>query len=134
MAAVAVVEALQVLEDRRPGVLACRPAGAVEQFGLERGEEALGGGVVPAGARPADAGACAMLGQDGRCTRRSGTDCRGPSGGSGRRLVVGVVSAMCSASVASSVRRWSASAQPTTRRLNASRMTARYSQPSQVRT
>ena len=106
----------------------------MEQFGLERGEEALGGGVVVAGARPADAGAGAMLGEDAGVRGAQILTAAVRMVDQAGCLVVDVVSAMCSASVASSVRRWSASAQPTTRRLNASRMTARYSQPSHVRT
>src|SRR5215207_1317006 len=63
MAALAVVEGLDVLEDGGPGLLAGGPGLSVDQFGLEGGEEALGGGIVPAGSWPADALAEVVLGQ-----------------------------------------------------------------------
>src|SRR5215216_3189480 len=59
----AVVEPFDVLKDGRPGVLASRPDGAVNQLGLQRGEEALGSRIVPASARAADAGANAVAGE-----------------------------------------------------------------------
>src|SRR5918996_3910789 len=66
MAALAVVEGLDVLEDGGPGLLPGGPTLAMEQLGLEGGEEALGDGVVPAGAGAADALADVLLGQAGR--------------------------------------------------------------------
>jgi hypothetical protein len=122
MAALAVVEDLDVLEDSGPGLLPGGPVLAVEQLGLEGGEEALGDGVVPAGAGAADALAGVPVGQPGRV-------------GAGEVLgaAVGVVD-LARESSACSVRWWSASDQPTTRRECASRMAARYSQPSSVRT
>src|SRR3954465_11561706 len=48
MAAPAVVEGFHVLEDRPPGRLPGREAGAVDELGLERAEEALHGRVVVA--------------------------------------------------------------------------------------
>src|SRR3954467_2319300 len=48
MAAAAVVEGFHVLEDRPPGRLPGREAGAVDELGLERAEEALHGRVVVA--------------------------------------------------------------------------------------
>ena len=48
--------------------------------------------------------------------------------------VIVLSAGISSASVASSVRRWSAIDQPTTLRLYESMITARYSQPSHVRT
>src|SRR4051794_40310205 len=66
MAALAIVEGLDVLEDRGPGLLPGGPALAVEQLGLEGGEEALGDGVVPAGAGAADALADLPVGQPAR--------------------------------------------------------------------
>src|SRR4051794_41367661 len=48
MAAPAVVEGFHVLEDRPPGRLPGREAGAVDEPGLERAEEALHGRVVVA--------------------------------------------------------------------------------------
>ena len=45
MAALAVVEDLDVLEDGGPGLLPGGPGLAVQQLGLEGGEEALGDGV-----------------------------------------------------------------------------------------
>ncbi len=47
MPAAGVVEALDVPEDPEPGLLAGGEAFAAEEFFLERGEEALGEGVVP---------------------------------------------------------------------------------------
>jgi len=47
MAALAIVEDLDVLEDGGSRVLAGGPGLAMEQLGLEGGEEALGDGVVP---------------------------------------------------------------------------------------
>lgn len=45
-AASTVVEDLDELEDRRPQSIPRRPVVTIEQFGLQRGEEALGDGVV----------------------------------------------------------------------------------------
>jgi len=56
MAALAVVEGLDVLEDRAPRGGARRPAVPVQEVELEGREEALGDGVVPAIAWPAEAG------------------------------------------------------------------------------
>src|SRR5215212_721413 len=55
MAALAVVEGLDVLEDGRLCLLPGGPGLTVEQLGLEGGEEALGDGVVPTGAGATDA-------------------------------------------------------------------------------
>jgi hypothetical protein len=55
--ALTVVEALDVLEDRAPRCSTGWPAVPREQVELEGREEALGDGVVPAVARPAQAGA-----------------------------------------------------------------------------
>src|SRR5918997_256153 len=65
MAALAVVEGLDVVEDGGPGLLAGPPGLSVEQLGLEGGEEALGDGVVPTGAGAADALADLPVGQAG---------------------------------------------------------------------
>src|SRR3954454_21352841 len=48
MAAPAVVEGFHILEDRPPGRLPGREAGAVDELGLERAEEALHGRIVVA--------------------------------------------------------------------------------------
>src|SRR6188508_2522263 len=63
MAALAIVEGLDVLEDGGPGLLAGGPGLAMEQLGLEGGEEALGDGVVPTGAGTADALPQVLVGQ-----------------------------------------------------------------------
>src|SRR5688500_8209655 len=55
MAALAVVEDLDVLEDSGSGLLPGGPGLAVQQLGLEGGEEALSDRVVPARAGMADA-------------------------------------------------------------------------------
>src|SRR6185436_43834 len=65
VAASAVVEGLDVLEDGGPGLLAGAPGLAVDQLGLKGGEEALGDGVVPAGAGAADALADLLVRQAG---------------------------------------------------------------------
>ncbi len=48
MSTMTIVEDLDVLEDGRPGLLSGRPGLAMEQLGLESGEEALSDGIVPA--------------------------------------------------------------------------------------
>ena len=60
-----VVEDLQVLEDRRPGLLAGAEADLVDVFDLERGEEALHGRVVEAVPAPAHGLHDAMPLEDG---------------------------------------------------------------------
>src|SRR5688500_13056562 len=55
MAALAVVEDLDVLEDSGSGLLPGGPGLAVQQLGVEGGEEALSDRVVPARAGMADA-------------------------------------------------------------------------------
>src|SRR5262245_40203210 len=62
--ALAVVEDLDEVEDRRPCLLAGRPGEAVDELDLEGGEEALGDGVIPAGARPAEALGDAVAGEE----------------------------------------------------------------------
>ena len=54
MAVLAVVEGLDVFEDGGTGLLPGGSALAVEQLGLEGGEEAVGDGTVPAGAVATD--------------------------------------------------------------------------------
>src|SRR5689334_12079177 len=63
MATLPVVEDFDVLEDGGPGLPPGGPGLAMEKFGLEGGEEALGDGVVPAGAGAADALADVLVGQ-----------------------------------------------------------------------
>src|SRR5215204_7605715 len=63
MAALAVVEGLDVLEDGRLCLLPGGPGLAVEQLGLEGGEEALGDGIVPTGAGATDALAQVVVGE-----------------------------------------------------------------------
>src|SRR5712691_5873057 len=48
MAPPTVVEDLDVLEDRGPGVIVTDVVGTMDQLGLERREETLGNSVVPA--------------------------------------------------------------------------------------
>src|SRR5215218_2216055 len=62
--ALAVVESFDVLEDRPPGRLSGREAGAVHEFVLEAAEEALHGRVVEAVPAPAHRAAQAVAGQD----------------------------------------------------------------------
>ena len=120
VAADPVVEDLDVVEHRGPGLGRARPGRAVDELGLEGGEEALGHGVVVAVADRAHGRRDAGLAQP-------------PPEGEARVLasVVGVVDeavagrrrtmAMSRAAVTSSVRMWVAIDQPTTRRLQASR-------------
>jgi hypothetical protein len=61
----AVVERFDVVEDLAGELAACRPGTAMDELFLERGEEALGDGVVVAVAhgahRPGDAGVASGL-------------------------------------------------------------------------
>jgi len=61
VSALAVVEGLDVLEDGGLGLPSGAPGLTMEQLGLEGGEEALGDGVVPAGAGAANAWASVVL-------------------------------------------------------------------------
>ena len=132
MAALAVVPDLDPLEDGRPRRGAGRPGPGVDELGLEGGEEALGHGVVEAVARPAHRAVDAAGGERLPDRPRRCTGSRGRCGARGPAAAGGARRAIASASSASSVRRWSAIAQPTTRREWASSSTARYSQPSCV--
>ena len=104
----------------------------MDELLLERGEEALGDGVVEAVAAAAhrlgDPGGAGLLAEGQETNWLPWSECQ-ISPGAGRRCA----SAICSASVTSSVRMWSAMLQPTIRRLKTSWTATRYSQPSQVR-
>lgn len=58
-----VVKALQVLENRSPGMLASGPGGAMQELGLKGGEEAFSDGVIPACAWATDGRGYAVLGE-----------------------------------------------------------------------
>src|SRR5215217_1160475 len=64
VAAPAVVEGFHVLEERPPGCLPAREAGAMHKLVLEAAEEALHGRVVQAVPAPAHRAAQAVAGQD----------------------------------------------------------------------
>ena len=119
MAAVLVVPTGNQLEDGQLRLATGWPDMAVDQLRLEGGEEALGHRIVPAGAGPTDALA-RLMGRQQLAVDRTGVlvywlprSVCWISPGFGRR----VSSAICSAAVASSVRRWSAMARPTILRL-----------------
>ena len=65
MPAPPIVEALEVIDQRRAGGRARRPAGVVHELDFERGEEALGHRVVPAVAAATHAAAEAVLREQG---------------------------------------------------------------------
>jgi hypothetical protein len=128
-----VVEDLDELEDRRPGRGTGREAVPVDQLTLDRGEEALGRGVVESrphtAHRPRDPGLLQPAGE------RQGDVLRTLVGvvdqpGAGRLSEV----AISRASTTSSERRWEAIDHPTIRLKQQSRMVARYSHPSPVGT
>lgn len=120
-----VAEDPDVLEKRRAGRRLCMGRLASEQFTLQGGEEALGHGVVLAVAHrgPIER----RMPTAWRRTPKSGQVYREPwsewriAPASGRRLPT----ATASAATTRSVRRRSAMAQPTTRRLDPARITAR---------
>ena len=104
------------------------PAVAIDELGLERREEALGERVV--------------VGRPGRAHRGGDTGLGKPGAEGDARVLgaaIGVMDetgpgarrpiAASSAPSTSSVRRWPAIDQPTTRRLKASTMAARYRKP-----
>src|SRR5262249_34787852 len=121
MAPAAVVESFDVFEHCAPGVGPGLPPAWVNQFDFERSEETLRHRVVPAVAAAAHAAPDPVQRQQLLVVVAGGP-------GAGWRSLGAAVGAP-SARPRSS--RW-LSAQPTTRRENRSRITARYNQPSRV--
>src|SRR5262249_52855059 len=64
MASLAIVEELEIVEQRGARQGPCGPRRVVDEFDLQRGEKALGDGVVPASAPAAHAADDAVLRQD----------------------------------------------------------------------
>ena len=135
----AIVVAFDVGEQVPFGSFACRVAFLVDQLRFRCPEETLHGRVVAAlPLRVPSSSPCGSW--TARCrgpSRLCGTpprqiDCHGRSNARGRAGGRRRWIAMVRAASGSSVRMWSRIAQPTTLRLNRSRMTARYNQPSSV--
>jgi hypothetical protein len=116
VAALAVVEDFELLEDLGDQLAPSRPRAAVHELLLERREEVLGDGVgiaVALGAhRHGDPGVAGLLAEaETDVLRARSLWCTSP--GPGRRRET----AICSASTTSSERMWSAIDEPTIRRL-----------------
>ena len=129
--AAGVVPAFDPVEDGPVEAGDGRPGATVDEFSFDGGEEALGDGVVPACSFASQRQGTAVIGGElaevpaGVLAAAVGVEDR-----PGRWAAC--VKALNRASEISSVRMWSASAQPTTLRLARSITVARYAQPSQV--
>ena len=126
-----VVEDLHVFRHVRARGGVRGPGYVVGEFDLERREEALGDGVVPAVAAPAHAAHESVRGEDRLVGAAGILGCPGRSDARGRGGADGGGAPSPGHRARAAAFR-SCSAQPTTWRENRSRMTTRYNQPSRV--